>query len=51
MQKKICLNFFFLSFFAYPELCIFFDKSLSSFLRVTGLKFIENFTNGVADVF
>ena len=29
----------------------FFEKSLSSFLRVMGLKFIGNFTNGVADVF
>ena len=29
----------------------FFDKSLSSFLRVTSLKFIGNLKNGVADVF
>ena len=29
----------------------FFDKSLSSFLRVTSLKFIGNLKNGIVDVF
>ena len=49
--KKICINFSFFEFFCISGVMEFFDKSLSSFLSVTGLKFIGNFKNGVADVF
>ena len=50
-KNKFCINFSFFGFFCIPGVMHFFDKSLSSFLRVTGLKFIGNFKNGVADVF
>ena len=50
-KKKFWINFSFFEFFCIPGVMHFFDKSLSSFLRVTGLKFIRNFTKGVADVF
>ena len=50
-KKKFCINFLFFEFFCIPRVMKFFDKSLSPFLRVRGLKFIRNFTNGVADVF
>ena len=50
-KNKFCINFSFFEFFCIPWVMHFFDKSLSSFLRVTGLKFIRNFTKGVADVF
>ena len=49
--KKFCINFSFFEFFCIPGVMHFFDKSLSSFLRVISLKFIGNFKNGVADVF
>ena len=51
-KKNLCINFSFFEFFCISGVMeIFFEKSLSSFLRLTGLKFIRNFINGVADVF
>ena len=50
-KNKFCINFSFFEFFCIPGVMHFFDKSLSSFLRVTSLKFIGNFKNGIADVF
>ena len=42
-KQKFCINFSFFEFFCIPLVMHFFDKSLSSFLRVTCLKFIGNF--------
>ena len=50
-QKKILYKFLIFRVFLHIRGHGFFEKSLSSFLRVTGLKFIENFTNGAVEVF
>ena len=49
--KKIFYKFLIFWVFLHIRGHGIFEKSLSSFLRVRGLKFIGNFTNGVADVF
>ena len=50
-KNNFCINFSFFEFFCISGVMDFLKKWLSSFFRVTGLKFIGNFTNGVADVF
>ena len=50
-KNKFCINFSFFEFFCISGVMDFLKKWLSSFLSVTGLKFIGNFTNGVANVF
>ena len=49
--KKILYKFLIFWVFLHIRGHGIFEKSLSSFLRVTSLKFIRNFKNGVADVF
>ena len=50
-QKKFLYKFLIFWVFLHIRGHGIFEKSLSSFSRVTGLKFIGNFRNGVADVF
>ena len=50
-KKKILHKFLIFWVFLHIRGHEIFEKSLSSFFRVTGLKFIGNFKNGVADVF
>ena len=50
-RKKILYKFLIFRVFLHIQGHGIFEKSLSSFLRVTSLKFIGNFKNGVADVF
>ena len=49
--EKILYKFLIFLVFLHIRAHGIFEKSLSSFLRVTSLKFIGNFKNGVADVF
>ena len=49
--KKIFYKFLIFWVFLHIQGHGIFEKSLSSFLRVTSLKFIGNFKNGVADIF
>ena len=50
-KKKILHKFLIFWVFLHIRGHEIFEKSLSSFFRVTGLKFIGNFKNGIADVF